>query len=302
MPFTVQDLIKDRRRPVVVALSDTAQKAVNLMMEYDFSQLPVVDGEEKPRGMVTGDSILRAHSSLDLPLGKLHVRDAMSKKPREFEAGDDLFEMLEYVMDSAAVLIVDGEGRLTGIVTSYDTTEYFRRRAEDLMLLEDIEMSLREHIRCAYSGPNGHDAGKAASAKFEDLNLSDYIQMVVHGDKWAGHFQPIFSIEPAALNFMLEKVRETRNALAHFRGEIDSAQRNHLRFCTEWLGRHPAPIAPAQESSRRRPRIRWSCPSRRWRPSSVGRCRPMRGSTPRGGRTTRWVMSSLGSGCRSAGG
>lgn len=295
MPFTVQDLIKDRRKPVVVRLADTAQTAVDLMMEYDFSQLPVVDHDDRPRGMVTSDSILRAHSSLNLPLGKLHVRDAMAKKPREFEAGDDLFEMLEYVMDSDAVFIVDGEGRLAGIATSYDTTEYFRRRAEDLMLLEDIEMALREHIRCAYSGPNGPDgqaldaavtdlvrdrgglrgkfkgalkkygaekahgpfddvaanaafdavfASTIAATKFEDLNLSDYIQMVVHSNKWKDHFQPIFAIEPEALKFMLEGVRETRNALAHFRGEIEPTQRNHLRFCTEWLGRHPVPLAP----------------------------------------------------------
>ena len=245
--------------------------------------------------MVTSDSILRAHSSLNLPLGKLHVRDAMAKKPREFEAGDDLFELLEYVMDSGAVLIVDGEGRLTGIATSYDTTEYFRRRAEDLMLLEDIEMALRQHIQFAYTGPNGPDAqtldtavtelvrergglrkkfkgalkkygaekaqgpvdevaansafdavfaSSFAGAKFEDLSLSDYIQMVVHGNKWKDHFQPIFAIEPESLKFMLEAVRETRNSLAHFRGEIASTQRNHLRICTEWLGRHPVPVAP----------------------------------------------------------
>lgn len=299
MPFTVQDFIKDRRKPVVVGLADTAQTAVDLMMEYDFSQLPVVDNEDRSRGLVTSDSILRAHSSLNLPLGKLHVRDAMARKPQEFEAGDDLFVMLEDVMDSGAVFIVDGEGRLTGIATSYDTTEYFRRRAEDLMLLEDIEMALRQHIQFAYSGPNGpggqaldaavtelaRDRGglrgkfkgalkkygteKAqgpvddvaanaafdavfastfAATKFEDLNLSDYIQMVVHGNKWKDHFQPIFAIEPEALKFMLEGVRETRNSLAHFRGEIASTQRNHLRFCTEWLGRHPVPVASPGDS------------------------------------------------------
>lgn len=291
MPFTVQDLIKDRRKPVVVTLTDTAQNAVDLMMQYEFSQLPVVDHDNRPCGMVTSDSILRAHSSLDLPLQKLHVRDAMAKKPREFEDGDDLFEMLEYVMDSDAVFIVDGEGRLTGIVTSYDTTEYFRRRAEDLMLVEDIEMALRDHIRAAYNGvsrpdeldaavaelgrdratrgkfrnalkhylsktqgqlddPAANDAfeaaftGNAAGRRFRDLNLSEFVQMIVHGSKWKDHFQPLFGIEQDALKFMLEKVTKTRNALAHFHGALDSSQRNHLRFCAEWLGRHPAPPAP----------------------------------------------------------
>lgn len=298
MPFTVQDLIKDRRKPVVVALTDTAQAAVDLMMEHDFSQLPVVDHDNRPCGMVTSDSILRAHSSLNLPLQKLHVRDAMCKQPRAFEDGDDLFEMLEYVMDSDAVFIVDGDERLTGIVTSYDTTEYFRRRAEDLMLVEDIEMAVRDHIRAAYAGPDSPDGqaldaavadmGKNLSAarekfktalnhylsktqaqldkaaaneafeaafggsqpkkKFEQLTLGEYIQMLLHAKKWKDHFQPLFGIEPEALRFMLDKVRDTRNALAHFRGDLDSAQRNHLRFCTEWLGRHPPPSAPKDGS------------------------------------------------------
>lgn len=293
MPFTVQDLIKDRRKPVVVGLSDSAETAVTWMVEYDFNQLPVVDQDNRPCGMVTSDSILRAHASLGLPLLKLQVRDAMRKKPREFEDGDDLFEMLEYVMDSHAVFIVDGERRLSGIVTSYDTTEYFRRRAEDLMLVEDIEMALRDHIRAAYLGADGTDGLGAAVAdlgkdgggahgkfkhalnrylsktqgkldeaaadeafqaafggppqkkkRFEQLTLGEYIQIVVHGSKWKDHFQTIFGIEQDALKFMLEKVRDTRNALAHFRGDLDSAQRNHLRFCTDWLARHPAPPTP----------------------------------------------------------
>ncbi len=299
MPFTVQELIKDRRKPVTVQINDTAQKAIDLMMEYDFSQLPVIDNDERPQGMVTSDSILRAHASLNLPLKKLHVRDAIAKKPREFKAADDLFEMLEYVMDADAVFIVEGDGRLTGIVTSYDTTEYFRRRAEDIMLVEDIETALREHIRSAYSGPKGldHDALKVAVGEvvrdrgghrkrfkaalkryanskglgnidedaaetafnatfasggagheFEDLNLSEYIQMLLHGDRWDTHFQSLFNIEREALKFMLDAVRETRNTLAHFRGEIDSTQRNHLRFAMEWLGRRQ-PVVPISSAS-----------------------------------------------------
>jgi CBS domain-containing protein len=294
--FTVQDLIKDRRKPVSVDIGDSAQNAVSLMMEHDFSQLPVVQQANKACGMVTSESILRAHASLGLGLEKLRVRDAMAKKPREFKLGDDLLEMFEYVMDSWTALVVDGDGHLTGIVTSHDTTEYLRARYEDMMLVEDVEMGLRDHLRAAYSGPNGPDsealdaaaaelgqdkgatrgkfknalksylaksqgklddaaadevydavlAPKITGKKFEALTFYEFIQMVLDGDKWKSHFQALFGIERAALRTMLERVNKTRNALAHFHGALDPAQRDHLRFSAEWLSRHPPPPPAAK--------------------------------------------------------
>ena len=53
-----------------------------------------------------------------------------------------------------AVLIVDGEGTLVGIVTSYDTTEYFRRHSEDMMVVQDIESCLKYYIRMALARRN----------------------------------------------------------------------------------------------------------------------------------------------------
>ena len=54
MPFTVQQLIETHQGLVTVSPQDTAQKALALMAEHDFSQLPVVDEDNKPLGIVTG--------------------------------------------------------------------------------------------------------------------------------------------------------------------------------------------------------------------------------------------------------
>ena len=59
--------------------------------------------------------------------------------------------MLDDLKSTYAVLITNAEGTLIGIVTSYDTTEYFRRRAEDMMYIEDIESTLKDFIRAAFS-------------------------------------------------------------------------------------------------------------------------------------------------------
>ena len=45
MPFTVQQLIESYQEPVTVSSKDSVKKALMLMIEHDFSQLPVVDEE-----------------------------------------------------------------------------------------------------------------------------------------------------------------------------------------------------------------------------------------------------------------
>ncbi len=43
MPFTVQQLIESHQEPVTVSPKDSVKKVLMLMIEHDFSQLPVVD-------------------------------------------------------------------------------------------------------------------------------------------------------------------------------------------------------------------------------------------------------------------
>jgi predicted transcriptional regulator len=47
MPFTVADLIEDRPEPVTVRQSDSTQTALELMIEGDYSQLPVIDEDKR---------------------------------------------------------------------------------------------------------------------------------------------------------------------------------------------------------------------------------------------------------------
>jgi CBS domain-containing protein len=165
MPFTVKELIGDRSKPVTARPEESVEQALVRMHEQDFSQLPVVTEDERPIGVLTNGSILRALRYLGTPLNALRVRDAMEEKPDEYQSDDDLFDLLDDLRDTYAVLIVNAEGRLTGIVTSYDTTEFFRRKAEDMMLVEDIESALKDLIHSAFSDPDD-EADEAALGEF----------------------------------------------------------------------------------------------------------------------------------------
>src|SRR2546421_210148 len=150
MPFTVQQLIEGHQEPITASPQDSIQKALALMTEHDFSQLPVVDENKKPLGIVTSDSILHALSNFGVSLAELRVSHTIMKVDT-YSPDEDLFDLLDDLKNTYAVLIVNAEGSLIGIVTSYDTTEYFRRRAEDMMYVEDIESTLKDFIRAGFN-------------------------------------------------------------------------------------------------------------------------------------------------------
>jgi predicted transcriptional regulator len=162
MSSTVQQLIDGGQKLITVLREDTAKKALELMVENDYSQLPVVDHDGKiqeERGkayIITNDSILRTlrrfGTSITDP--RLRVSDAMIKT-NIFRADSDLFELLNDLQDVCAVLIVDGDHKLTGIVTNYDTNRYFRQKAEDMMLVEDVEEALKKYILAAFPIQDG---------------------------------------------------------------------------------------------------------------------------------------------------
>lgn len=291
MPYPVENLIEGRGKPTAVGPGDSAQEALALMIEHDFSQLPVVDESNKPLGMITYESILRALANFGCKLEDLRVSNAIAKADR-YRPEDDLSDVLDRLKETNAVLIVDGDGRLTGIVTSYDSTEYFRRRAEDMMLVEDIEGMVRDLAEVAFKDRAGDvDAKKLAVAiddatnrtrallgrykkavrhylehrgdrepqidpqcleesfshlappekarRFDELTFSEFTELVLHPSRWA-LYHPFFDLSRDELRRMLERVRDTRNMLAHFRGEISPSQRDQLRFCENWLAQHPA--------------------------------------------------------------
>jgi CBS domain-containing protein len=65
MPFTVQQLIEDHQNIITASPEQSAKQAFELMIQHDFSQLPVVDNNNTLLGIVTTDSILRALNILE---------------------------------------------------------------------------------------------------------------------------------------------------------------------------------------------------------------------------------------------
>ncbi|MCB8945210.1 MAG: DUF4268 domain-containing protein [Ardenticatenaceae bacterium] len=188
MPFTVNDLIAENSPIVKSSPNESVQQTLRRMIEHNYSQLPVVNEENKVLGMITYESIVQAISNFNVSLSDLRVVDAMDERVEKFRRDADLFEILDKVEDKAAALIVDRDQKLLGIVTSYDTTHYFRQRAEDIMLVQDIETTLKDFILLGFNNiaapvdeaalnqtiEEMTDSGKALQKKFHSA-LNHYL-------------------------------------------------------------------------------------------------------------------------------
>lgn len=300
MPYPIQYLLDGRGLPVTARPTDRVVDAIAIMMEKEYGQLPVVDTDDCPLGLITYESIIQAISSFTVSVDALLVSHAMVKADI-FAVDNDLFDILNRLEDKYAVLIVNQEKRLLGIVTTYDSTAYFRRRAEDLMLIEDIESMLKDMIQAAFKRTMSEnsqllleqaiaritdsrkelysrykqalkqymgkiDQPSLAAAidevavnetfeklspptkpkQFEHLALSEFIELLLHDHVWL-HYEPMIKLERTAVRRILSSVRETRNQLAHFRGEVSAAQRAQLRFCCNWLQQHQSAL-PVEQS------------------------------------------------------
>ncbi len=76
MPFLVKHLIQGNDTLVTTTADAMVQHALDLMIAHDYSQLPVVDSDNRPLGLITGDSIVRALSNFGVAIDALHVADA----------------------------------------------------------------------------------------------------------------------------------------------------------------------------------------------------------------------------------
>ena len=123
MALAIGDLLEGRDRPMSVGLSARLNAAIEQMLRHDYTQLPVVSDTDKLVGVVTSDSILAALEAFGLSPAQMTVADAMTKA-RSFDPDADVADLLNALRDDYAAIVVDGDGRLKGIITGFDASEY----------------------------------------------------------------------------------------------------------------------------------------------------------------------------------
>ena len=124
MPYSVESLIQNQKNVHSIHKTDQLTDALDLMIEYDYSQLPVIDEDGRLLGMITFESILRAIRKFNTKIDNLFTQDAIIKAPHHYRE-DDLFDLLDDLKDTNAVAIIDPEGFPIGIITSMTLQSFY---------------------------------------------------------------------------------------------------------------------------------------------------------------------------------
>ena len=272
-------------------MHESVTHAIDLMDRHAYNQLPVVeaDGRTSRGQVVTFNGILHSVQSFKTPLDLLQVRD-VAQHVRTYAPDADLLATLDDIQRDNFALIVDEDHHLTGIVTTSDTTVFFREYAQDLMRIEGIEERMKEAIRAQFDGDEsgmdaaiakvtdhaadirkklrpailcylerfaipppqgGSDTEALAEAEkrlglpkpgkaFEKLSMDELIEVLLSHPK-APKLNNSTGV--AELRGMLKRVRDVRNKVAHFRGELTGEERRLIVVASKWLEQNlPVPI------------------------------------------------------------
>lgn len=221
--------------PVTIHLNDSIKEALEVMLDNDFDQLPVVT-DQGVQGMVTYKSVAKYVKSMNDPrIGETSVKIALNRNPNFINPEHDLFELFETLAEDEYVLIGDRK-EVEGILTRYDVFYFLEDQVEPFLKIGEIEESLRhlfrkscddieQRIEETFADRAENDDRYEPPEQFEDFSFDEYRMFMMRN---LDQLPPILSQERDTVESLLEDTRDIRNALLHFRAEADDVDRDQL--------------------------------------------------------------------------
>lgn len=220
MTHLVRMLEAANREVISVNPQDPIERAITLMLAYDFSQLAVMTGPRELKGAISWKSI---GSRLSQRNALTNVRDAM-EQATEVSDSDSLFEVTKTIIKKDFVFVRASDQKITGIVTATDLSEQFQGLSEPFLLLGRIENQIRRLIQDVFDvdtlraacDDNDPDR-KAAIAKASQLTFGEYQRIFEKEENWAR-----LGFVACRKTFCkeLDEVRKLRNEIMHFHPDV----------------------------------------------------------------------------------
>jgi predicted transcriptional regulator len=234
--YRISKLAAANREVVSAKPDDSIEHVVTVMMERDFSQIPVMTTSRDVKGVVSWRTI---GSRLALVNRKPKACDYM-EAAFEVRHSDSMFDLISTIVQRDYVLVRGPDNKITGIITGSDLSVQFQQISEPFLLLSEIEnllrliidgrFSLDELQACRHEGDQGRKVESVA-----DLNFGEYIRLLENEDRWKK-----FRVAIDRMTFCrgLDDVRRIRNEIMNFDPDgVSGEDLDRLRDYTKFLRR-----------------------------------------------------------------
>lgn len=191
--------------------TDDLQRARIVMLERNFSQLPVMSGPYVLKGVVSWQSIALAHAG-----GKCDtLADATLPAP-EVSIEAELLPTIPDINRHSCVFVRDTDQKISGLVTAADLSLEFGRLTGPFLLLGEIERRLRRSVdrMCPTVGELRGATGYSKAKAPDDLTIGQIIRVFKEPERWA---RPKWELPHDGFVEKLDEIRRIRNDVAHFR-------------------------------------------------------------------------------------
>ena len=245
---TLLELLKANDKPKLVTIDfqETVENGIKLMMENDFSQLPVMK-KGTIVGMVSFASIVKTVFQVGKNSTKRtqrwqqwKVEDVM-EKPTLRDYHEDLFDLIATLARDSYVMIRT-ENKTYEIITSFDVLHYFKELATPFLFLNDIENTLRAIIQSRFDEQTFEAKAiglftyqkkreQETPRKVDELCFGDYITFI--SSYWTD-FKQLLGNKNIFLGYS-ETARKIRNDVCHFRDPVCKSNKETLERFLNWL-------------------------------------------------------------------
>lgn len=229
----INEIEQAHNAPLTITEDKSISEAITIMQIHNYSQLPIVDKENKLCGYISTDSIISAIAKgVDSP----KLTDYASKETPQLSLEGMFLDAIVTIRKHGFVIIVKEE-RPVGIVTCDDLASQYYSWAKPFYLIEEIENHIRNLIaeNCTQEEIENVCHSSSKPITVDDMTFGNYIQIFKMEECW-NKFNFKY-VDQEEFVKSINEVREIRNAVMHFKTmEVSDERQEILEQTARYLG------------------------------------------------------------------
>lgn len=121
----IKQLLESKASPVTIQSDKTVEDAMRLLLENKIGSLVVVDGDDRPKGIITEHDIFNLAHRFRGDMMDMSVRDNMSTNLHTGHPDDSIDRVASLMIEKRIrhIPITDGNNKLCGIISMRDVVK-----------------------------------------------------------------------------------------------------------------------------------------------------------------------------------